>query len=222
MKLFDNFKISVLSWLLHYGNQNGKDQYFYKVKNRLLAKYGKHICYEVQFIEGKKCRSCDGTGIYKGYNWQYGWFRNPCYNCYNGWYKRPEWNILALISFGKYEFHQPFMRVYDDPQSKCKTFDGYVERHPTNLSRIAAFILLLVFEKGYLKRFYRESGNGWRLYWWLPRNWVNNIIYLIKHGRKSYPFHHKGVLRQRIERRFFPKPKPVFYPSINDEDELPF
>lgn len=223
MKFLHNLKISVLSWLLHYANQNGKDEHLYKTKNQLLAKYGRHICYEVQFIEGKKCRSCGGTGKYVRYGY-YGKFVNPCYNCYNGWYKRPEWNILALVSFGNYEFHQPFMRVYEDPQSKCKTFEGYVERHPTLLTGLAVTILFLMYEKGYLKRWYRMTGNGWYSYWWLPRNWANNIVHIIKHGRRSMPFRkdHKGVLRIRIERLFNMKPKPVFYPEFNDEDQLPF
>lgn len=219
MKLFHNIKVSILSWLLHHGNQLGKDQFFYKVKNQLLAKYGKHICYEVQFIEGKKCWSCEGTGKFRC-----GWkLPQTCWSCGGtGWYRPKHWNILALLSFGKYEFHQPFMRVFEDPQSKCKTFTGYVERHPTKFSRIAAFILLLVFEKGYLKRYYRESGIGWRSYWWLPRNWIYNLIHIIKHGRRSIPFRYKGIIRRKISRLFPQKPKPVFYPELNDEDELPF
>lgn len=222
MKPFHKLEISVLSWLLHYANQHGKDSHFYKIKNSILSKYGKHICYEVQFIEGKKCLSCGGTGIYKATD-RYGiWFKNPCYNCYDGWYKRPEWNILALIAFGNYEFHQPFMRVYEDPQSKCKTFTGYVERHPTRLTGFAITVLFLMYEKGYLKRFWRESGNGWRLYWWLPRNWMNNLIHLIKNGRRSWPFRFKGIIRKKICKLFATEPKPVFYPELNDEDDLPF
>lgn len=223
MKLFYNLKISVLSWLLHHSNQHGKDDHFYKIKNRILANYGKHICYEVQFIEGKKCLSCKGTGVF-GISGRYGdFFKNTCYNSTNGWYKRPTWNILALVKFGKYEFHQPFMRVYEDPQSKCKLITGYVERHPTNLTGFAITVLFLMYEKGYPKRWYKSAGIGWRSYWWYPRNWVYNILHIIKHGRKSIPFRkdHKGVLRMRIERLFNVKPKPqILYYQF--DDDLPF
>lgn len=216
-----NLILSILSWLLHHANQNGKDEHFYKIKNRILAKYGKHICYEVQFIEGKKCNSCHGTGTFRC-----GWkLPGMCWSCYgSGWYKKPCWNILALVRFGKYEFHQPFLRVYEDPQSKCKTFAGYVERHPTNLTGFAITVLFLIYEKGYLKRWYKSAGIGWRSYWWQPRNWMNNIVHILKHGRRSIPFRkdHKGVIRLRLERLFNAKPKPVFYPEFNDEDDLPF
>ena len=215
--------LSVLSWLLHHANQHGKDQFFYKIKNRILAKYGKHICYEVQFIEGKRCLSCKGTGKFQKYSYERSFYKEMCWNCYgSGWFKKPCWNILALVKFGKYEFHQPYMRVYEDPQSKCKTFSGYIERHPTRLTGFAITVLFLIYEKGYLKRWYKSVGIGWRSYWWQPRNWMNNIVHIIKHGRKSIPFHHQGIIRRKISRLFFPKPKPVFYPELNDEDDLPF
>jgi len=183
-----NLFFSILSWLLHQANQNGKDQFFYKIKNRILAKYGKHVCYEVQFIEGKKCNSCSGTGIFT-ISSRYGiWHKNTCYNCTNGWYKKPCWNILALVKFGKYEFHQPFMRVYEDPQSKCKTFTGYIERNPTRLTGFAITVLFLIYEKAYLKRWWNtEAGWCWKSFWWKPSNWPNNLIHIIKKGRRSIP-----------------------------------
>lgn len=223
MTLFYNLKISVISWLLHYANQNGKDEHFYKIKNRILAEFGKHICYEVQFIEGKKCYSCNGTGKHTYFDFHgFATATAPCWNCDNGWYKKQHWNILALIAFGKYEFHQPFMRVYEDPKFKGKTIEGYVKRHPTRLTGLAVTILFLMYEKGYLKRFWKESGNGWRSYWWLPRNWINNLIHLIKHGHRSRPFHHKGIIRKKICKLFATAPKPGYYPYQNDEDDLPF
>jgi len=223
MKLFHNLKISILSWLLHHANQNGKDEHFYKIKNRILAKYGKHICYEVQFIEGKKCLSCGGTGNHQYFDYHgFSTAVSPCWNCTNGWYKRPCWNILALVSFGKYEFHQPFMRMYEDPQSKGKTFTGYVERHPTNLTGFAIVVLFMMYEKGYLKRWYKSAGIGWRSYWWQPRNWLNNIIHILKHGRRSIPFRndHKGVIRLRLERLLKPIPQPAY--EQFEGDDLPF
>lgn len=214
MKFLHNLKISILSWLLHYANQNGKDERFYKIKNRILANYGRHICYEVQFIEGKKCRSCGGTGKYIGYGY-YGKFVNPCYNCYNGWYKRPEWNILALVRFGKYEFHQPFMRVYEDPKFKGKTFTGYVERYPTKLTVFAIIVLFLVYEKGYLRRLWKISGIGWRFHWWNPKNWIHNFIHIIKFGFEI-PWRR---IKQSIHCIYTAQKTIVFDLS---EDDLPF
>lgn len=202
--------LSVLSWFLHHANHHGKDDHFYKIKNRILAKYGKHICYEVQFIEGKKCNSCHGTGTFRC-----GWkLSGMCWSCYGSrWYKKPCWNILALVKFGKYEFHQPFLRVYEDPQSKCKTFSGYVERHPTNLTGFAITVLFLIYEKGYLKRWYKSAGIGWRFHWWNPKNWLHNSIHIMKFGF--------GIPWRRIKQSFqILKPQPV-YEQLEDDD-LPF
>lgn len=223
MKLFDNFKISVLSWLLFHANQKPSKE-FYKIKNRILAKYGQHICYDVQFIEGKRCLSCKGTGQYPKYSYERSFYKEICWNCGGtGWYKKPCWNILARIRFGKYEsFHQPFVRVFADPQSKSPVINGYIDHEPTKYSSFSLSILFLIYEKRYLKRWYKSAGIGWRSYWWLPRNWINNIVHIIKHGRRSIPFHHQGIIRRKISRLFFPKPKPVFYPELNDEDDLPF
>ena len=93
----DQLKKTILSWLLHNANREGRNEHFYEIKNRILAKYGKLVCYDVQFIEGKKCHSCGGTGIYTGY-----YSNDDCYHCFNGWYKRklrpqtPE-NILEFF-----------------------------------------------------------------------------------------------------------------------------
>ena len=214
--------LSILSWLLHHANQHGKDSHFYKIKNRILAKYGKHICYEVQFIDGKKCLSCGGTGNHQYFNYHgFSTAVSPCWNCTNGWYKKPCWNILALVSFGKYEFHQPFLRVYEDPQSKCKTFSGYVERHPTNLTGFAITILFLIYEKGYLKRWWNtEAGWCWKSFWWKPKAWPNNLIHIIKKGRRSIPAIKFKIWWNNLMLDLKLKPQPVY--EQFEGDDLPF
>jgi len=62
-----NIIITVLSWLLHHANRSlnwGDKKYFYPIKNKILSKYGKYVKYGIQFIEGKKCYTCHGTGDY--------------------------------------------------------------------------------------------------------------------------------------------------------------
>jgi hypothetical protein len=217
MKLFKNLSLSILSWFLHHANQHGKDAHFYKIKNRILAKYGKHICYEVQFIDGKKCYSCNGTGIYRSFSFG----SQPCYNCTNGWYKKPCWNILALLKFGKYEFHQPFLRVYEDPQSKCKTFSGYVERNPTRLTGFAITVLFLIYEKGYLNRWWNtEAGWCWKSCWWKPSSWPINLIHIIKKGRRSIPAIKFKVWWNNLRLDLKLQKQPVY--EQFEGDDLPF
>jgi hypothetical protein len=209
---------TILSWLLHHANRNtlyGEDKrIFYEIKNRILAKRGKYLHYDVQFIEGKKCRACGGTGTQYYYDF-YG--DGPvdadfCWHCYNGWYKRPTWNILSVVDFGGYVFHRPYKRVYENPNITSQVIEGYIEHTPTRFSKLALKTLFVVYDKTFFRRWYKNIGLGWRLYWWLPRNWVNNVFHVLKYGRKSFPV-------KRLVKRLTPKPKPAFEYSI---DDLPF
>jgi hypothetical protein len=193
-------KTLILSWLLHRANREYVDFHFYKVKNKILTKYGKHICYDVQFIEGKECFACKGTGIYNSY-YHNSWHKETCYKCYGGWYKRPEWNILAKVKFGKYAFHQPFQRVYIDPKITANTIHGYIDHTKAKWGATSLFLLMLIYERGFLKRWYKKSYFGWRVYWYYPKNIIPNIFHFIKHGRKSMPIMRlKDKLNQFIHR----------------------
>ena len=214
-----SFSCRVLSWLLHHANREGRNEYLYKIKNRLLSKYGKFIGHDIQFIEGKKCHSCDGTGIYVHYHW-HGSEREyeGCYRCYNGWYKRPTWNVLQRIQFGNYVFHQPFERLYKKPEDvSLPIIEGYIEHNRSKHGKFALTILFLLYEKGYLKRWYKSAGIGWKCYWWQPRNWLYNIVHIIKHGRNSIPFNDtKRKMKAIISK--YKSVKPVSY----EPDDLPF
>lgn len=186
------FTTQILPWLLHHANRLYHSPEFYKIKNELLSKYGKNVGYDVQFIEGKECHSCDGTGIYVGYRWSaITWgklvtYQERCNRCSDGWYKRPTWNILSRIQFGKYVFHHPFQRLYVKPNEDWgELIIGYIEHDRSKFSTLAGTILFLIYEKGYLKRYYKEHGHGKYVYWWYPQNWPNNIIYKIKHYRNE-------------------------------------
>lgn len=179
--LGSGIKVFFLSRLLFRANRETKSEYFYAVKNKLLAKYGKHIDYDVQYIEGKRCFSCGGTGIYHGYSQP-----QDCYRCYGGWYKLPTWNILSRVQFGNYIFHQPYKRVYKKPEIEKPMIEGYIEKTRVKYGELSLFILCLIYEKGYLKRWW-SAPTWWRCYWYYPRNWFHNIIHIIKNGKKSYP-----------------------------------
>lgn len=210
---FFNAKRGILSFLLHYANRETKHEKFYQVKNQILKKHGQHIGYDIQFIEGKKCFSCDGTGLYEKWDRDDGWYKEPCWNCYSGWFKRPCWNILQRLKFGKYIFHQPFKRVYEKPEIETPIIEGYIDHTSTKYGGLAVFILCLIYERHYLKRFYNENGLGWRVYWWYPRNWVPCAIHIHKNGFNSYP-------ARRIKERFR-----KYFPAKQiecDPEELPF
>lgn len=175
---------NILSWLLHHANRNCNDEIFYQIKNKILKRFGKFICYDVQFIEGKKCYC--GDGIY-GYDW-YGNIVE-CYKCNGtGWYKKPVWNILSKIKFGKYEFHQPYAKVFKKPDNSIHIINGYIDHNFSDYGKFALIILYLVYDfSGFWKRWYKSIGTGWRLSWWLPKNYINNIFHLIKKRQRAFP-----------------------------------
>lgn len=65
--------------------------------------------------------------------------------------------------------------------------EGYINHNRSKYGKLSLNILFLIYEKGYLKRYWKETGNGWRLYWWRPSNWVSNLIHLIKKRGDSIP-----------------------------------
>lgn len=177
----------ILSWLLHHANRGSKNQHFYAIKNKILLKFGKVVGYDTQYIAGKKCHTCHGTGIYRS---MYSDYQDHCYNCHNGWYKRPEWNYLQRIEFGKYIFHQPWKRSYTKPEVLPGLIDGYIEHNYSKHSNYARTIIFLVYDRNYLKRWWKDAGIGWRVYWWYPKAWPNNFAHLAKNGWSAIPITH--------------------------------
>lgn len=213
--LGSGIKVFILSRLLFRANRETKSEYFYAIKNKLLAKYGKHIDYDVQYIAGKRCYSCGGTGIYHGYSQP-----QDCYRCYGGWYKLPTWNILSRMQFGKYIFHQPYKRVHKKPEIEKPMIDGYIEKTKVKYGELSLFILCFIYEKGYLKRYWQSVGMGWRTYWYYPSNWLYNIAHLLKHGRGAIPF---SDLKRKMERLNQKLKGSYVQPEYEtDGDDLPF
>jgi hypothetical protein len=200
----------ILAYLLHHANREYRSEEFYRIKNRILTKYGKVVGHDVQFIEGKKCRSCGGKGFH--YRYGYGHYYNTadCYHCWGGWYKSPAWVLLQRIRFGRCIFHKPIERKLQSKNPYIQSdympedlrlnlgpevIQGYIDHKRTKFGKNARTILFLLYDwKGYWKRWYKSIGRGWRCsrYWWLrPRNWPNNIAHIIRYGRKAIPFMRK-------------------------------
>lgn len=207
-----NIKKSVLSWLLHHANRYEKNKHFYSIKSNVLKKYGELVGYDVQEIEGKKCYSCNGTGIYIGYNEII--FKDTCWNCTGGWYKRPEWNTLQVYRFGNYSFHIPHERLYYKPEIKT-VINGYIQHKSSYWSHFARIMIFLLFDfGGYRKTWHTGLGYGWRCNMLhSPKNFINNIIHLIRKGPNAIPF---SIYRQRLRAKNY---KPI---TDIDTDDLPF
>ena len=150
----------MMPWLLHHANRYSKSLEFYTIKDTLL-KSGIHVGYDIQYIHGKQCRSCGGTGQhakysntypYKAYDW------DTCWHCHGGWYRLPMWICLDRIAYGPYIFHRPKKREYavDNPWTtdnmgwsvtERAVIRGYIEHQPTSFGLYALLILYWMYNR---------------------------------------------------------------------------
>ena len=198
-------KTHCLSWLMHHANRHTKSEHFYKIKKDLLAKHGKFLQYDVQFLEGKKCHTCGGGGLYYGVSYNTGYeFTDTCNRCAgSGWYKYPVWNILEKSKFGKYSFHTPWKRSYTKPDVEQPIIKGYIEHNYTKHGEFALTVLYIIFDrKRWWQQWKKDVGFGWRSAWYKPRNWIHNIAHLIKKGPDAIPVNNFKRIIQKLSAKF--------------------
>lgn len=149
-------KIKILSIILFHANRYSKDADFYEIKNRLLARFGKPVGYDLQEIAGKQCFHCCGTGKCKWFGAEDCWYcteedydpqtgeyeiteSNYCGKCGgSGWFKDPQRNLLLKMQFGRFVFHQPIQKLSEN-EAPENTIDneirGYVEHQPSKYGK---------------------------------------------------------------------------------------
>jgi hypothetical protein len=182
----------IFSWLLHHANRYYKSEHFYTIKAKILEKYGKVVDYHYQYIKGKRCHTCGGSGIWLGYSWYNNrQYTDICNNCGgNGWYRNPHWNVLAVIKMGKFTFHKPLDRSYTKPAVGSPVIEGYVEHEPSRYSYAARMILFMLYDwKGHGTNWKFGIGHSWYGYkQWRPAHIFNNAVHLIRKREQSIPF----------------------------------
>ena len=158
-----SIKKNALAWLLHQANRGSCSPEYYKIKTKLLRKFGSPAGFDLQFIEGKKCWSCGGTGIHNKYDWRTGriYDRDECWSCSGtGYYKFPVWNTLQRFDFGKYTFHQPIGRTYFKKPNVISDgiILGFIEHQSSDYSEFAGTVLFLIYDKDFIKRWWSQAG----------------------------------------------------------------
>jgi len=146
----------ILSWLLHHANRSTKAHAFYSIKDKVLSRYGECVGYDLQKIDGKKCRSCGGSGLharysntypYKAYDW------DTCWHCFGGWYRLPIWVCLSRIRFGRYVFHRPLRRLnkvnnpWPEISKGLPLINGYIEHEESPIGWFALLMLYCIYDK---------------------------------------------------------------------------
>lgn len=177
----------ILSYLLHHANRTQRSKEFYSIKDRLLKRYEKFERYDLQFIPGKSCYTCDGTGIYKGWNPRYGgYYEDWCWSCGgSGLYYLHQYIILRRIKFGAYVFHTPICRHRTTKILKLKPdIEGYVKHTYSRFGETAAIILFLFFSPTEILK--TDIGFGFYCSWWRPHTYAGNLIYFLRHLKREF------------------------------------
>lgn len=197
-----------LSYLLFLANRGYRSQRFFQVKDLILSKYGKLIGTHYQFIEGKICFACYGTGT--AVDWD--GVECGCHRCVGGWFKQPRWVQLQHYHFGGFTFHKPNGVFFEKPTDDVVLFNGRIVKPVFKLTRIAQRVLQLVYEKGYLRRQLAQLGSTYRYGGFNP---INNLIHLFRYGLRSTQ---AAMIKKFININF--KLNRQFSPEANSD--LPF
>lgn len=216
--------MNILAFLLHHANKCTKLPEFYAIKDKILSKHGIFIGTDIQFIEGKKCYTCHGTGVYHSL---YSNYSDTCDNCYGGWYKIPMWILLSRRQFGKYVFHKPEKREYclKNPfvaSKDTKFIEGYIDHHYAKYSFLAIYILFLLYDRKMFRKYYLQNvGVWWRTYWYYPSNWLHTITHLLRYRMKSYPM--KMLMDNLVSRKERSLNDSPYYDNFEkDDSSMPF
>lgn len=205
---------NIIGYLMFLANGEGIKSGWYPLKQKLCDRYGANDGYDIQYLEGKECYACNGTGVFIKYAGFGSSYPEPCYKCYKGWYKQPAYVLLERIKVGNHVFHKPIQRVtnlktlleLDVP--KTITIDGYINHNRRKYGWLAFTILNIIFNFKEYRKYIKNMGVGWAVYWWLPKNWINNYMHLKRNGWDSIPL-------MKIKKRFrFMRKQPI--------EDLPF
>jgi hypothetical protein len=209
----------MIPYLLHHANRSCKWPEFYAIKDRLLAN-AEVVGYDVQYIEGKRCHACGGSGVWHSL---YSNFSDICNRCYGGWYKRPMRVLLERKRFGRFVFHKPIDRKYGNEPYEIPVgmtvnhIEGYISHSYSRYSFLAVLILFLIYDRVAAKKYFYEMGMGFRVRWWLPMNYLYVVAHFVRYGRRAYP------IRQARDRcmKFIPKID-IQTQWLGNNDDLPF
>jgi hypothetical protein len=154
----------ILGKLLHVANSDPPSERelksrFYAVKQRILLRFGELRGHDQQYIEGKYCFSCEGTGgLYTD---------GGCYRCDgSGWWKPPVVVRLERWRLDRFTFHRPIARVCRKKKTgETFSIEGYVEHASYRLQQVdrAQLLLGIVYDWKLARYAAGRLMNRWRI-----------------------------------------------------------
>lgn len=209
----------VIGRLLRAANANphifGKHR-FYPLKNRVISRFGEKVGHDLQYIK-KQCWSCNGTGIFTGYDNGIHWIEcpaQPCYRCVHGTYTR-YWVLLERYDLAGCIFHRPVERIYHTsrlPEKTVSQITGYIKHAsvPPAKSGESFLWLAMLFQPSLLFLVMGTTTIKDPFQTFPVLVLVNNIVAWIRNGITK--------MQHWMRKNWPPKTSPHNF----DADELPF
>ncbi|MGE5052049.1 MAG: hypothetical protein ACM3KI_11145 [Bacillota bacterium] len=136
-------------WISNYfyqancGNYVGKQYFYEKIKPFVLNSFGEFVGYDLQIIK-QQCYSCDGTGVYKKYHYEYGQRflvkKEACIRCNGGIYMTKRFSLARYVLNGKI-YHIP--HFFESNRNHINTIEGVINHESINHDE--AFRAYLIF-----------------------------------------------------------------------------
>jgi hypothetical protein len=170
-------------WLADYFNMANAGKYKYKaefyanIKGLVLNIHGVFDGYDLQIIE-KACWSCDGTGIYKMYqyknNKRYLLDKRDCYHCINGIYHTRRQPLERYLLNGVI-YHIPVSPIREGlpwtPQPIHNEIKGLIIHEPVDGDAALRAFLILCWK--YNKLFFYQQAKEFAAQ---KTEWIINLI----------------------------------------------
>jgi hypothetical protein len=142
-------------WLADYfhkanaGQYIGKQDFYFNLKPIILDKYAEFAGYDLQVIN-KPCHSCDGTGVYKKYGYDYEtkrsyiYEREQCWSCNGtGIYMVKKISLKRYLLNGVI-YHIPCYEIRPEPHKN--EIKGYVAHDPIDSNEAYRAYLILLWQ----------------------------------------------------------------------------
>lgn len=189
-----------LGFLLHYANRDipftRKDE-FYKIKNRILKRYGNLLGIDIQHIR-KDCYSCDSTGIFRS-EWKQ---PERCWSCGGTGVYQEFWTRLEKYKVGKWYFHNPIERIYSyyplfEGESN-PLIEGFIH-HKTPKYRFGTECALWLFVFFDFKTFWNKLGkSGYPNNKRTPLVFISNLFWIFRNFRFTDLLPKREVIKYEI------------------------
>jgi len=153
---------SLLGFLIHHGNTDPLDKdAFYRIKDKILRRWGTVVGFDVQHLPGMKCNCCrNGYHWHWIYDWgAYGW--EKCWHCGGtSWYKQERWILLLRYRLGNHDLHRPVSFLKGEWSNKPSSLlagrfiEGFINHSnsPHHLNRECALWLFLFYDRSAFKK----------------------------------------------------------------------